>query len=211
MKIRDGAVANRPIYVALAVTAEGRRDILELWAGDGDEGAKHWMHTLTEIKNRSVNDDLMLVCDGLRSLPDELRALHRQFADQLREQRVLRVPADGYAQVAHPRARLAFPVRVQLLTVQVQEQHPAHVRASHRVIRVSEVQVTGQQGMPEGVPRQHVRTTAEHYRRDAIDGAKERRPFRPTRTSPGLVRCPRRHAALAHGSPADPRLRPGSA
>ncbi|WSL44792.1 transposase [Streptomyces sp. NBC_01267] len=29
-KIRDGAVANRPICVALAVTAEGRRDILGL-------------------------------------------------------------------------------------------------------------------------------------------------------------------------------------
>jgi hypothetical protein len=28
VKIRDGAVANRPIYVALAVTTEGRRDIL---------------------------------------------------------------------------------------------------------------------------------------------------------------------------------------
>ncbi|MFC4185997.1 IS256 family transposase, partial [Streptomyces flavovirens] len=31
VKIRDGAVANRPIYVALAVTVEGRRDILGLW------------------------------------------------------------------------------------------------------------------------------------------------------------------------------------
>ncbi|MDX2565430.1 transposase, partial [Streptomyces sp. TX20-6-3] len=33
MKIRDGAVANRPIHVALAVTTEGRREILGLWAG----------------------------------------------------------------------------------------------------------------------------------------------------------------------------------
>ncbi len=37
VKIRDGKVANRPIYVALAVTAEGTRDILGLWAGDGGE------------------------------------------------------------------------------------------------------------------------------------------------------------------------------
>ncbi|GGX27681.1 hypothetical protein GCM10010341_56530 [Streptomyces noursei] len=27
----------------------------------------------------------------------------------------------------------------------------------------------GQQGMPEGIPGQHVRTAAEHYRRDAVD------------------------------------------
>jgi putative transposase len=41
VKIRDGQVANRPIYVALAVTADGGKDILGLWAGDGGEGAKY--------------------------------------------------------------------------------------------------------------------------------------------------------------------------
>ncbi len=39
VKIRDGKVTNRPIYMALAVTVEGIRDILGLWAGDGGEGA----------------------------------------------------------------------------------------------------------------------------------------------------------------------------
>ncbi|WP_328514064.1 IS256 family transposase [Streptomyces mirabilis] len=70
VKIRDGQVANRPIYVALAVTAEGHRDILGLWAGDGGEGAKHWLRVLSELKNRGVDDVLMLVCDGLKGLPD---------------------------------------------------------------------------------------------------------------------------------------------
>jgi putative transposase len=77
VKIRDGKVANRPIYVALAVTAEGHRDILGLWAGDasaGGEGAKYWLHVLTEIKNRGVNDVLMVVCDGLSGLPDAVTA-----------------------------------------------------------------------------------------------------------------------------------------
>lgn len=32
VKIRDGKVANRPIYVAMAVTVEGTRDILGIWA-----------------------------------------------------------------------------------------------------------------------------------------------------------------------------------
>ncbi|MFF4035968.1 IS256 family transposase [Streptomyces sviceus] len=75
VKIRDGAVANRPIYVALAVTTEGRREILGLWAGDGGEGAKHWLHILTEIKNRGVGDVLMLVCDGLKGLPDAVETV----------------------------------------------------------------------------------------------------------------------------------------
>src|ERR1700758_4621454 len=38
VKIRDGQVANRPIYVAMGVTCAGERDILGLWAGDGGEG-----------------------------------------------------------------------------------------------------------------------------------------------------------------------------
>ncbi len=52
VKIRDGQVANRPVYVALAVTREGHRDILGLWAGDGGEGAKYWLHVLTELPRR---------------------------------------------------------------------------------------------------------------------------------------------------------------
>ncbi|MEU6609412.1 transposase [Streptomyces shenzhenensis] len=75
VKIRDGAVANRPVCVALDVTAEGRREILGLWAGDGGEGAKHWLHILTEIKNRGVSDVLMLVCDGLKGLPEAVETV----------------------------------------------------------------------------------------------------------------------------------------
>jgi transposase-like protein len=39
------------------------------------EGAKHWLHILTEIKNRSVNDVPMLGCDGLKGLPDAVETL----------------------------------------------------------------------------------------------------------------------------------------
>jgi transposase-like protein len=38
VKVRDGQVTNRPIYVAIGVTVNGERDILGLWAGDGGEG-----------------------------------------------------------------------------------------------------------------------------------------------------------------------------
>jgi putative transposase len=82
VKIRDGQVANRPIYVALAVTCEGRRDILGLWAGDGGEGAKYWLHVLTELKNRGVDDVLMVVCDGLTGLPDAITTVWPQTITQ---------------------------------------------------------------------------------------------------------------------------------
>jgi putative transposase len=74
VKIRDGAVANRPIYTAVAVTVDGDRDILGLWVGEGGEGAKFWLTVLTEIKNRGVDDACIVVCDGLKGLPDAIGA-----------------------------------------------------------------------------------------------------------------------------------------
>lgn len=84
VKIRDGQVANRPIYVALAVTVDGTREILGLWAGEhGDgEGAKYWLRVLTEIKNRGVADCCIVVCDGLKGLPDAVAAVWPQTVVQ---------------------------------------------------------------------------------------------------------------------------------
>jgi putative transposase len=56
VKIREGQVANRPVYLALGVTVDGERDVLGLWAGEhGDgEGAKYWLRVCSEIKNRGI-------------------------------------------------------------------------------------------------------------------------------------------------------------
>jgi putative transposase len=70
VKIRDGQVANRPVYAAIGVTLDGGKDILGLWAGTGGEGAKFWMSVLTDIRNRGVKDVFFLVCDGLKGLPE---------------------------------------------------------------------------------------------------------------------------------------------
>jgi putative transposase len=57
MKIREGQVANRPVYVVLGVTCDGGSDVLGLWVGDSTgEGAKFWLRVLTEIRNRGVAD-----------------------------------------------------------------------------------------------------------------------------------------------------------
>ena len=84
VKIRDGNVANRPIYLALAVTVEGTRDILGLWAGEhGDgEGAKFWVRVLSEIKNRGTQDVCLVVCDGLKGLPDAIETIWPQAITQ---------------------------------------------------------------------------------------------------------------------------------
>ena len=72
VKVRDGQVVNRPIYVVIGVSVHGERDILGLWAGDGGEGAKFWLAVLTELKNRGVDDVCIAVCDGLKGLPESI-------------------------------------------------------------------------------------------------------------------------------------------
>jgi transposase-like protein len=58
------------------------RIVLGLWAGEhGDgEGAKYWLRVLAEIKNRGARDVGMLVCDGLKGLPDEVGAVREYLA-----------------------------------------------------------------------------------------------------------------------------------
>ena len=84
VKIREGNVANRPIYVALAVTVNGTRDLLGLWAGEhgAGEGAKYWLRVLSELKNRGVADVCLLVCDGLNGLPQTIGEVWPQAITQ---------------------------------------------------------------------------------------------------------------------------------
>jgi putative transposase len=70
VKVRDGQVANRPVYAAIGVSLEGEKDILGLWAGTGGEGAKFWMAVLTDLRNRGLKDTFFVVCDGLKGLPE---------------------------------------------------------------------------------------------------------------------------------------------
>ena len=79
VKIREGQVANWPIYVAIGVTVDGEWDILGLWAGDGaGEGAKYWLTVLSEIKNRGTADVCIVVCDGLKGLPEAVNTVWPQ-------------------------------------------------------------------------------------------------------------------------------------
>ena len=77
VKVRDGQVANRPIYAAIGVNLDGERDILGLWAGTGGEGAKFWMAVLTDLRNRGVRDVFFVVHN-----PGDSRAVQTEFAAQ---------------------------------------------------------------------------------------------------------------------------------
>jgi putative transposase len=75
VKIRDeGLVRNKAVYVALAMTNEGDKEVLGLWI-EQTEGAKFWLKVMNELKNRGVQDVLIAVVDGLKGFPEAIAAV----------------------------------------------------------------------------------------------------------------------------------------
>ena len=76
VKVRDGgAVDNKAAYLVTGVDADGFKHVLGIWLGTAEGCAKYWLRVLSEIKNRGVRDVCMLVCDGLKGLPDAVNAV----------------------------------------------------------------------------------------------------------------------------------------
>lgn len=74
VKVRDnGATKNKSIYLALGVNMDGDKELLGLWIAD-TEGAKFWLHVLTELRNRGVEDVLIACVDGLKGFPEAIEA-----------------------------------------------------------------------------------------------------------------------------------------
>ena len=75
VKIRDeGLVRNKAVYVALAITAEGDKEVLGLWI-EQTEGAKFRLEVMNELKTRGLADILIAVVDGLTGLPEAIGAV----------------------------------------------------------------------------------------------------------------------------------------
>lgn len=83
VKVRaDSHVVNRPVYIAMGVDLDGAKHVLGMWLGNGGEGAKFWLGTLTELRNRGVADVCIVCCDGLTGFPDAIEAVWPQATVQ---------------------------------------------------------------------------------------------------------------------------------
>jgi transposase-like protein len=84
VKIRNGVVANRPVYLAIGIDCEGAKQVLGLWVGPTTgESAKFWLSVLSELRSRGVADVCIVCCDGLTGLPDAIGVVWPQATVQL--------------------------------------------------------------------------------------------------------------------------------
>jgi putative transposase len=68
-------VSNRCVYIIYGINIEGKKDVLGLYLGE-NEGAKFWLHVLTELRNRGLKDIFILCADGLKGLPEAVEAVY---------------------------------------------------------------------------------------------------------------------------------------
>jgi putative transposase len=74
LKIRDkSGVRNKSVHVVVGVLPDGSKDVLGLWI-QPTEGAKFWLTILSELRQRGVQDVLILCADGLTGLSDAAEA-----------------------------------------------------------------------------------------------------------------------------------------
>jgi len=75
-------IVSKAAYTCLAVTLEGKKDLLGLWIGEA-EGANFWLGVLTELRNRGVQDILIACIDGLKGFPDAIETIFPKTEIQL--------------------------------------------------------------------------------------------------------------------------------
>lgn len=78
----SGHVQTQAVYLALALTMEGEKELLGLWVGEA-EGAKFWLSVLTELKNRGMQDMLIAAVDGLTGFPEAIESVFPKTEVQL--------------------------------------------------------------------------------------------------------------------------------
>ncbi len=82
VKVREGSVRIRAVYLALGVNMAGEKEVLGMWVAQ-TEGAKFWLQVVTELRNRGVQDIFIACVDGLKGFPEAIEAVFPKTAVQL--------------------------------------------------------------------------------------------------------------------------------
>ncbi|UUC91312.1 IS256 family transposase [Comamonas sp. C11] len=82
VKVREGAVRVKAVYLAIGITMTGEKEVLGLWLAQ-TEGAKFWLQVVTELRNRGVHDIFIACVDGLKGFPEAIEAVFPKAVVQL--------------------------------------------------------------------------------------------------------------------------------
>jgi len=71
--VRDDSVVRKlAAYVVLGINSDGKKEVLSIEVGE-NESSKYWLSVLNSLKNRGVQDILILCSDGLTGIKDAIQ------------------------------------------------------------------------------------------------------------------------------------------
>lgn len=71
---KEGIVVKKAVYLAIGIDREGRKDVLGFWIGE-NESSKYWLNILNELKNRGVQDILIMSVDNLKGFSEAISSV----------------------------------------------------------------------------------------------------------------------------------------
>ena len=71
---QDNQTVKKAVYIAIGIRLTGTKEVLGMWIG-GNESAKYWLGVLNEMKNRGVEDIMIVSVDGLTGFGDAISAV----------------------------------------------------------------------------------------------------------------------------------------
>jgi len=76
LSIRRGKAAKEPVYIALGIKPDGRREILGFWLfGAEGESAQNWEEVLKDLRRRGVKKVRIFVTDDLPGIEEAIRKI----------------------------------------------------------------------------------------------------------------------------------------
>lgn len=74
--VRDnGVIVKKAVYIALGYNKEGYKEVLGMWVGE-NESSKYWLMVLNELKNRGLEDILIVSTDNLPGFSQAIEAIY---------------------------------------------------------------------------------------------------------------------------------------
>ncbi len=79
---KDSRIISKAAYSVLGIDINGQKDILGIWIGE-NESASFWLSVCNDLKNRGVEDILIVSKDGLSGFSDAINSVFPRTSIQL--------------------------------------------------------------------------------------------------------------------------------
>ena len=70
---KEGIVVKKAVYISIGINKYGEKEVLGFWVGE-NESSKFWLNVLNELRNRGVQDILIMSVDNLKGFSEAIKS-----------------------------------------------------------------------------------------------------------------------------------------